>query len=62
MTYFNESELFFAHRGFKVLLYNSDNVTSVICFNAVCSIGHIDKTQVLQLRVRLNLEAMVMKG
>ena len=49
-------------KWFQVLLYNSHNLTSVICFLTVCSILPIDRTLPEAPRVRVNMGAMAMIG
>ena len=46
LTFLKKPELFFLHtvKWFQILLYNSHNLTSVICLHTVCSIWPIDRT------------------
>ena len=49
-------------KWFQVFLYNSYNLSSIICLHTVCSIWTIDRIyQVLPLRVRVDLGVMLMK-
>ena len=38
LTFLNEPELFFAQLVLNIAIYNSHNLTSVICLHIVCSI------------------------